>query len=594
MSDEQTPGWPPRGPSGGFGDDGSEPETMTSATRRITRRELREAEARRAAAAAAQTPVPPAGGSTPVPPATSGAGQPVLPAPGTSPWGQAAPTRATEAPSLPPARPRWSQPSRGDAGSLPPVTPSTGPFPPVTGSAGPAAEAGLPVRPPVQHQQTGQPPAPVAGPGRFPSRTEVPTTGIPAAGPRPTGESRTAGGPAAGPAWPAPAMGAEPLPAAVDVVDDSPLALLGGGLEPPVEHHEPARRRNHRARSLLVLLVAIAMVAGVGYVAKMVFWPGGGSSSSVQDYPGPGGPTVQVVVNAGDTGAEMAKTLQQAGVVATTSAFTKAYKANPDAAKIQPGTYNLLLKMKASDAVAALLDPASKASLKVTIPEGLTAAQILQKISEKTTIPLADLQAAAADPAAIGLPQQAGGKVEGWLFPATYEVDPKATAASVLSQMVAKTTQVLAAKGVSADQQEAVLTKASLIEKEASRDEDRPKMARVIENRLAKNMPLQIDTATGYGLNKSAMNLTPAELADTSNPYNLRVLTGLPPTPISSPGEPSIDAVLAPADGSWLFWVTVDLNTGETVFTDNYTDFLAAKKQFTDWLAAHQTATATP
>ncbi|WP_235929467.1 endolytic transglycosylase MltG [Cellulomonas citrea] len=361
-----------------------------------------------------------------------------------------------------------------------------------------------------------------------------------------------------------------------------------------MEHHESTRRRGHRARSLLVLVVAIAMVAGVGYVAKMVFWPSGGSTSSVEDYPGPGGPTVQVVVNAGDTGAEMAKTLQQAGVVATTSAFTKAYKANPDAAKIQPGTYNLLLKMKASDAVAALLDPASKASLKVTIPEGLTAAQILQKISEKTTIPLADLQAAAADPAAIGLPQQAGGKVEGWLFPATYEVDPKATAASVLSQMVAKTTQVLAAKGVAADQQEAVLIKASLIEKEASRDEDRATMARVIENRLAKNMPLQIDSATAYGLNKSGLDLTASELADTSNPYNLRVLTGLPPTPIASPGEASIDAVLAPADGSWLFWVTVNLDTGETVFTDNYSDFQAAKKQYNDWRAAQQSATATP
>ena len=97
---------------------------------------------------------------------------------------------------------------------------------------------------------------------------------------------------------------------------------------------------------------------------------------------------------------------------------------NPDASSIQPGTYNLLLEMKASDAVMALLNPASRATFGVGIPEGLTKDQIATKISEKMAVPVEELQAAVADPAAIGLPAEAGGNAEGWLFPATYDVEP--------------------------------------------------------------------------------------------------------------------------------------------------------------------------
>ncbi|MCG2800109.1 MAG: endolytic transglycosylase MltG [Cellulomonas sp.] len=590
MSDEQTHGRRQGPVSGSAWRDIVEPETTTSGTRRLTRRELREAQSQGGAPA----PHPGAHGApqvpgTQVPGTQPGAGQ--------SPHAPGAHTAAVplvqQQATLPPARPRWSAvPPTGRPEVQSPVATPLAAQPPVPQAQPPVPQA------PAPRPQAPQRPADWS-PAAWPATDQPPAVQHPAAPQTPlAAAAQTVGAPST-PSWAALDVDQGLAPVATSVEADPllPLALLDGGgtsdLPPTSEHHGHPHRRHHRVRSLLVLAVALAMVLGAGYVVWTLFRPES-TVTSVQDYPGPGGPAVQVVVNSGDTGADMAKTLYDAGVVATTSAFTKAYKANPDAPSIQPGTYNLLLQMKASDAVAALLDPTSKASLKVTIPEGLTAAAILQKVSEKTTIPLADLQAAAADPTAIGLPDQAGGKVEGWLYPATYEIDPTSTAASVLSQMVAKTVEVLAAKGVAADQQEAVLIKASLIEKEASRDEDRPMMARVIENRLAKDMPLQIDTATAYGLNKSAMDLTVTELADTSNPYNLRVLTGLTPTPISSPGEASIDAVLAPADGDWLFWVTVNLDTGETVFTDNYADFQVAKQQYQEWLAANETATATP
>ncbi len=349
-------------------------------------------------------------------------------------------------------------------------------------------------------------------------------------------------------------------------------------------------RKKRRRRSVWVLIVALVLVAGAGYVVSELvggFFHGSSDEAGVEDYPGPGHPAARVVVADGDTGAAMAHTLQVAGVVATEKAFNRAYAANPDAIKIQPGTYNLLLEMKASDAVLALLNPSSRATMGVTIPEGQTVQQILAKVNEVTLIPIEDLQAAAADPAAIGLPAEAGGNLEGWLFPATYPVEPGASAASVLQQMTAKTVAVLTAKGVPNDQWETVLNKASIVEREAKLAEDRPKVARAIDNRLDKQMPLQIDATVAYGLGIPGTQLTTAMTQDPSNPYNTYRHLGLPPGPISSPGEVSIDAVLNPEPGDWLFWVTVNLDTGETRFAVTNDEHNQNRELLRQWQEEH-------
>lgn len=360
--------------------------------------------------------------------------------------------------------------------------------------------------------------------------------------------------------------------------------------------HAERMRKQRRRRSVAVLVVALVMVAGAAYVVFSVLggadlFGGRGSSqeAQVEDFPGPGRPGAQpVVVNPGDTGSAMAATLVDAGVVATTGAFLDAYEANPDASSIQPGTYQLLLEMKASDAVLALLDPASRVSMKVTIPEGYTATQIFDRISEVTLLPVDQLQAAAADPAAIGLPAEAGGKVEGWLFPSTYQVEPGADAASVLRQMVERTVQELSGRGVPQDQWETVLNKASLVEREARHDADRPKMARAIQNRLDRGMILQIDAAVAYGLGISGTQLTREMTRDASNAYNTYMHTGLPPTPIASPGGKSIDAVLNPEPGPWIFWVAINLDTGETRFAETHEEHLENEALLRQWQAENE------
>ncbi len=335
-------------------------------------------------------------------------------------------------------------------------------------------------------------------------------------------------------------------------------------------------RQEGRRRTLVVTLVVLALLGGAGYVVASLLAgddePAGTQAvRKVSDFSGPGHGSVRVTIEADSGAAAIGAALVEAGVVADADVFAEVYTSQ-DAGEIAPGTYELALEMSSADAVAALLDPASKASLTVTLPEGLASWQILAKVSEKTTIPLADLQAAAQDPEAIGLPPQAGGKVEGWLAAGTYEVPSDAGAAKVLGQLVARTVKDLTDRGVDPDVWQSVLTKASLVQREMTVDSTRATFARLIENRLEKERPLEIPATVSYGAGTTSPP-TEAMRADTGNPYNTYVNLGLPPTPIATPGAASLDAVLAPADGDWLFWTMVDAETGETVFAVTYDEF---------------------
>ena len=337
------------------------------------------------------------------------------------------------------------------------------------------------------------------------------------------------------------------------------------------------KRRRRRRRNVIALVLSLAILGGIAYAVVKYVLPMisdiGASleTESAEDFAGPGTGTTEVVVPPGATGADIGVVLYDAGVVASVEAFTAAYTADPSAAGIQPGTYRLLLEMKASDTIRALLDASSRVTTRVTIPEGLQVNQILEKLSSVTTVPVAEYQAAMADTTATGLPAEAGGNYEGWLFAATYTFEPGTTPAETIATMVAQTVAVLDERGVAVDDRMRVLTMASLVEREARTPEDRAKVARAIQNRLDIDMKLDIDASVAYGAGISGQALT-TDIIDTDTPYNLYIHTGLPPTPIAAPSTVAIDAVLAPADGPWLFWVTINLDTGETLFAESFTE----------------------
>ncbi|MFC8798574.1 endolytic transglycosylase MltG [Promicromonospora sp. NPDC057138] len=348
------------------------------------------------------------------------------------------------------------------------------------------------------------------------------------------------------------------------------------------------RRRNRHGRSLVVLLVALVLVGGSGYAIWMNLDSLMGLTTPLEskDFPGPGGDQVNVEIPEGATGTAMGEELYEAGVVASVPAFTAAFEANPESVLIRPGTHTMLEGMPARDAVALLVKNET-ADLQLTIPEGYTADQIVDRAVQVTGLPAEDFAAALKRPGKIGLPKGADGDVEGWLYADTYMVKPNDTAAGLLSQMVERTTSLLRQKEVPTADWEQVLTKASLVEREGFKAEDKPKIARAIENRLDDDMRLEIDAAVAYGAGKPGTELTNADRDNTKNPYNTYRHTGLPPGPIANPGEVAIDAVLKPASGDWKFWVTVNLDTGETKFATDFEEHQRNVDELRAWEAAN-------
>jgi UPF0755 protein len=301
------------------------------------------------------------------------------------------------------------------------------------------------------------------------------------------------------------------------------------------------------------------------------------------DYEGTGGEPVDVEVPEGATGHTIGAELAEKGVVASADAFVRAFEANPDAGAIQPGSHTVKLRMSAASAVALLAEnKVNRGGL--TVVEGHTVAQIEQTMI-KAGWPEKDVKAAIADPKALGLPAEAGGHLEGWLAASTYDAKPGTTsAADVLKQMVALTAQELGALKVPADQRNDVIIKASLVEREAP-DDYRGQVARVIDNRLATDEPLGLDAIDSYGRKKPSHLITTEEFQDSSFPYASRVVPGLPPTAIGAPSNASLKAVMKPPKGPWRWYVTVNLDTQETKFTDDYDEFLAFKDEYQTWAA---------
>lgn len=355
------------------------------------------------------------------------------------------------------------------------------------------------------------------------------------------------------------------------------------------ERRAAKRRRRRRRRAGLIVLVAFLAVGAGGYYMAMHAESLFGFSNPVfrsEDYPGPGEAEVEVTIEEGSTGRAMGRTLVDAGVVASVKAFVNAYESNPGAPGIQPGVHTLMTRMTAEDAVAALVANESKIDTKFTIPEGFTKNQIVERASSVTGIPVADFEAALLDPVASGLPAEAGGNHEGWLFPTTYVLDPDETAASLVQKMVAQTVLELDSAGVPVERRQEVLTKASIVQAEAPAGEF-GKVATVINNRLQTSTPLGMDAIDAYGLGKPSGQILTEEFNNADLPYASRVNVGLPPTPIGSPGTEAVAAVLNPTPGPWLWYVTVNLDTGETKYTDDYNEFLVFKREFQEWQKAN-------
>jgi len=368
----------------------------------------------------------------------------------------------------------------------------------------------------------------------------------------------------------------------------------------PPSRQQRRRKRNERKRrgrsfgAFLVSLLLLAVLGGgvywgVGWLQERQ----GFKEFVAADYESrETGDKVTFVVEEGAGGNAIGTALLEHGIVKSRTAFVHACEADKRCLTIQPGAYELKLRMPAAAVLAVLIDPASKLTNVFTIREGLSVTKTLARVAEATKIPLADFQAAAQDPTKLGITPdwyaRTDGKpaattsIEGFLFPDTYSFEPTMTATDILKMMVSQFLKVTGSIDFKGNATKLglspyeVLIVASLTQVEAGKDDDFGKIARVAYNRGVKGLIdcqcLQFDVTANYWLEQqgkpelASKDMSEEQLDDTKNPWNTGPSSkGLPIGPISNPGKAALQGASQPPVGTWIYFVAVDSN-GTTKF----------------------------
>ncbi|CAN5186747.1 endolytic transglycosylase MltG [soil metagenome] len=327
-----------------------------------------------------------------------------------------------------------------------------------------------------------------------------------------------------------------------------------------------------------VLFVGIALVvAASGLWVSRQLNPGGAPGSDVE-----------VTVPEGSSTAAIADLLEDDGVIPNATVFRQ-YVRVKGAGPFQAGQFVFRENSAVWDAVSVLdAGPEAPPFREVTVPEGLTLPEITEKVA-------ADIPGFSLDRLneVVGSGQVRSryqpddvANLEGFLFPETYRVEEGQDEAALLTQMVAQLDAVGDEVGLAESEERVglspyeVLIVASLVQEEARIPEDGPMIARVIYNRLEEDMALGIDATICYQVGERPCSLTRSDLEEDS-PYNSRLNTGLPPTPIAAPGRSAIEAALNPAEGPWTYYV-LDPNAatpGGHFFTDDPAEFARVKEE---------------
>jgi peptidoglycan lytic transglycosylase G len=338
-----------------------------------------------------------------------------------------------------------------------------------------------------------------------------------------------------------------------------------------------ALTRRGKGLTALGIVIAVAAVVAAGVFLYLRSLGVLGSSDP--------GKTVAVVIPRGSSASQVAELLARKKVIPSALGFRIYLKIHGDAPTIQAGTYDLHEGLVVKDALAALDRQKPHARyVTATFPEGSWITDFARILSRDTHISGRRFSNIAHsgkvrsryEPRRIH-------SLEGLLFPSTYQIVGSDTALSVARRLVAQTDAQVSklelsrvqAMGYTAYQ---AIIVASMVEAEAKVNEDRPKIAEVIYNRLHQGIRLGIDATVDYALGHHVAHLTQSDLA-VDSPYNTRLHAGLPPTPIGAPGLASLQAAAAPATGDLLYYVVADCQ-GHHFFSASYDAFLRAKARY--------------
>jgi uncharacterized YceG family protein len=357
------------------------------------------------------------------------------------------------------------------------------------------------------------------------------------------------------------------------------VAAAGGDGADPTPPGPRGRYRRRRFLALALLLVG-ALVAWflIALFQPPPFDPGNGSGEVI------------VTVQEGATASDVADLLTSNDVVSNGTLFKWRLALAGKSDKLIPGRYVLAHNMSYGAAIDKLTGSGGKVT--VTIPEGEARDQIAPQVADLGLT--GDYLAATRsfkgfDPAQYGASNPKS--LEGFLFPATYQVDPGASVDQLVNEQLQGfklnfgQVNLSYAKSKNLTPYD-VITIASMIDKEVMVPSERALVAAVIYNRLHRGMPLGIDATTRYEFHNYTGELTPEQLSSKSA-YNTRTQAGLPPTPIGNPGLAALQAAAHPAKVNYLYYVLNGDNSGHHCFT-------ASAAEFDQLSAAYQSGQPTP
>ncbi len=353
------------------------------------------------------------------------------------------------------------------------------------------------------------------------------------------------------------------------------------------QEQSEGKARSGPKRSRITMWVILSLlgiiIVGAGSVAYYI-WNG------LQ--PTAAGETKRIEIAKGMSAIKVSDLLEEQGIIRNSFIFKYYLKLNDQGARFQAGQYDLNPGME-HDAIIAKLnagDTVQAETIHFTIPEGFTVLQIADKLAEQDLIDKAKFLDLAASQTAWGdaesvrqIPDNAElhQRLEGYLFPETYEMKVGSTEEDIIKRMTSELdrklgelsedwTDELEAKKLTLHE---LLTIASLIEREVVADEERALVAGVIYNRIAEGMPLQIDATVQYLLDKPKERLMEKDL-QIESPYNTYKINGLPPGPIASPSIASIEAALNPEPSEYFYYVTKKDGTQTHLFAKTYQEHL--------------------
>lgn len=345
------------------------------------------------------------------------------------------------------------------------------------------------------------------------------------------------------------------------------------------------RRKRRRRRNIYMIsaLLAFVLVAtGVAYSVRSLFDIG-----PPPDFEGPGGAEVAFTVNPGEGPIIIGNRLVEQDIVASTDAFLDAVDETDTERTIQPGEYTLQEEIPASNAAETLLRVGESGVHYAAVNSGTRITEVFELVADATEYSVEEIEEAAADPTAYGLPEEAP-SLEGYIAVGEYRFDVDSTPEEILQQMIEPTLSEFERLGISDEEEQfRLVTIASILEAEARRD-DFATVAGIIENRLNPDNTetggkLQIDATVIYGLGVHSLQFTEEEREDESNEYNTYVHPGLPPGPIGAPSIAAIDAAAEPEENDYYYWITTNIETGETKFSESLSEHEQYQQEFRDY-----------